>query len=235
VCDEILDLDRLPIEISPLHREWQMSSCDIGRSIAELKAAFGLERCTKHAAVFDNVKLEWMNGQYIRKTDDEIIFQSCLEYLWDMGGIDEDFMATSGTALKRMLGLVKPNLKTINEAGDQILYFLGDVHVYDPEGLKNHLHAGNLPIFEDAAKLIQDDVVFSAMELEDKFRAAAAKVGRKFGEYVHPLRLAITGRTTSPSLFEVIEILGKERCLERIRRFMELIRNNPSGLPPVAP
>lgn len=202
---------------------------------ADLIKNFSMERVNKSPAMFDYAKLQWMNGQYIRKMDDEFIFQCCLEYLWDMGGIDDDFMNTSGTALKRMLGLVKPNLKTINEVGDQILYFLGDVHVYDPEGLKKHLHAGNLPILEESGQLIEGDLVFSAMELEDKFRAAATKAGHKFGEYVHPLRLAITGRTSSPSLFEVIEILGKERCLERIRRFIQLIRNNPSGLPPVTP
>jgi len=196
---------------------------------ADLIKNFGLERVNKAPATFDYTKLQWMNGQYIRKTDDEIIFQSCLEYLWDMGGIDDDFMATSGTALKRMLGLVKPNLKTINEVGDQILYFLGDVHVYDPEGLKAHQRAENLPILGDALHLLEGDRIFSAMEMEDKFRATATAAGKKFGEYVHPLRLAITGRTSSPSLFEVIEILGRERCVERVKRFMRLIQENPAG------
>lgn len=201
---------------------------------ADLIKHFDLDRVNKSAATFDYTKLQWMNGQYIRQTDDEIIFQRCLEYLWDMGGIDDDFMASSGTALKRMLGLVKPNLKTINEVGDQILYFLGDVHVYDPEGLKKHCHAGNTPILEDAVRLMESDPRFSAMELEEKFRQAATASGHKFGEYVHPLRLAVTGRTSSPSLFEVVEILGREKSLERVKRFLDLIRKNPSGLPPAA-
>jgi glutamyl-tRNA synthetase len=213
---------------------WSLDGKTEIMSRADLVKNFGLERVNKAPASFDYTKLQWMNGAYIRKTDDEFIFQQCLEYLWDMGGIDDDFMNTSGTALKRMLALVKPNLKTINEVGDQILYFLGDVHVYEPEGLQKHLHAGNLPILEDAAKLLESDVVFSAMVLEEKFRSAATVGGRKFADYVHPLRLAITGRTFSPNIFEVIEILGKSRCLERIHRFTKLIRDNPSGLPPVA-
>ena len=201
-------------------------------SQADLIKNFALERVHKAPASFDYNKLLWMNGQYIRKADDEFIFQRCLEYLWDMGGIDELFMRASGPPLKRMLGLVKPSLKTINEVGDQILYFLGEVHVYDPEGLAKHLVTGNLPILEDAEKILDEAFHFNAMALEERFRAAATAAGKKFADYVHPLRLAITGRTVSPNLFEVIEILGKGRCIVRLKRFAQMIRTSPGpGIP----
>jgi glutamyl/glutaminyl-tRNA synthetase len=191
---------------------------------ADLVKHFSLERVNKSPATFDYQKLLWVDGNYIRKADDEVVFQQCLEYLWDMGGIDEDFMRSSGAALKRMLGLVKSSLKTINEVGDQILYFLGEVHVYDPVGLDKHLTAANLPILEEAVKILDDQVMFSAPVLENKFREAAAASGRKFADYVHPVRLAVTGRVSSPSLFEVIEILGKGRCIVRLKRFIQMIK-----------
>jgi len=63
----------------------------------------------------------------------------------------------------------------------------------------------------------------AAAPLEEKFRTASTQLGKKFGELVHPMRLAITGRTSSPNLFEIMEILGKDRCLDRFQGFLKLI------------
>ena len=67
---------------------------------------------------------------------------------------------------------------------------------------------------------------FTAMTLESKMRDSASELGIKFAEMVHPMRLAITGRTASPNIFELIEILGKGRCIVRILRFIRMIRNS---------
>lgn len=72
---------------------------------------------------------------------------------------------------------------------------------------------------------------FTAMTLESKMREGAAELGIKFAEMVHPMRLAITGRTASPNLFELIEIMGKGRCIVRILRFIRMIRSAPAHHP----
>lgn len=190
----------------------------------ELIHYFELEDVQKGSAAFDYAKLQWMNGHYIRESHIERIYQLCLEYLWDNDAISETFMRDGGAALKRMIQSVQGNLKTIADVGDQITYFLGEVHTYDPAGLAKHLKPGTVPILEDAVRILDETVVFNEMTLEQKFREESAAKGRKFAEYVHPMRLAITGRLMSPNLFELIEILGRGRCMVRLRRFIQMIK-----------
>ncbi len=203
----------------------------------DLIRKFSLERVVKSAACFDYDKLQWLNGQYIRAADDERIYQLCLETLWDTDAINEDFMRFGGGALKRMIGTVKNSLKTISEVGDQITYFLGEVHIYDSEGLTKWRKADTLQVLQQAIFILEETMDFNAMTLEEKLRNAAAQTGRKFGDFVHPMRLAITGRTASPNLFELIQILGKGRCIVRLLRFVSILKSDiakelsNSGLP----
>jgi glutamyl/glutaminyl-tRNA synthetase len=83
----------------------------------------------------------------------------------------------------------------------------------------------SIPTLEKSAFVMEETMDFTAMTLESRMREAAAELGIKFAEMVHPMRLAITGRTASPNLFELIEILGKGRCIVRILRFIRMIRN----------
>ena len=191
----------------------------------ELIRRFTLERVVKSAACFDYEKLQWLNGHYIREADEERIYQLCLEYLWDADAINSDFMREGGPALKRMVGTVKNSLKTISDVGEQLTYFLGEVHSYDPQGLAKYLLPDTVPLLEQAAWILEDSVDFTAMTLEERFRQNAAQKGRKFAEYVHPMRLAITGKTSSPNIFELIEIIGKGRCIVRLMRFIQMIKH----------
>jgi len=199
---------------------------------ADLIRKFSLERVQKSPAAFDYEKLQWLNGHYIREADPEAVYQLCLEYLWDADAINEDFMRHGGEALKRMITSVKSGLKTISDVGGQITYFLGEVHTYDPQGLEKYMKPAFVPALEKAAFLLEETMDFTAMTLESKMRESASELGIKFAEMVHPMRLAITGRTASPNLFELIEILGKGRCIVRILRFIRMIRNGPAAVPP---
>ncbi len=192
----------------------------------ELVRRFSLERIVKSPACFDFEKLQWLNGHYIREADEERIFQLCLEYLWDADAIDANFMTEAGPALKRMVGTVKSSLKTISGVGEQLTYFLGEVHSYDPQGLAKYMVPGTVTVLEQAVWTLEESLDFTAMSLEEKFRKKAAESGHKFADFVHPMRLAITGKTASPNLFELIEILGKGRCIVRLMRFIQMIKHS---------
>ncbi len=192
----------------------------------DLIRKFGLERVVKGAACFDYAKLQWLNGHYIREADEERIFQLCLEYLWDADAINAEFMREGGPALRRMVMTVKSNLKTISEVGDQLTYFLGEVHHYDPQGLEKFLIPETVPVLQEAVFALQETVDFTAITLEERFRQLAVQKGRKFAEYVHPMRLSITGKTNSPNLFELIQILGQGRCVVRLMRFIQMIKHS---------
>jgi glutamyl-tRNA synthetase len=192
----------------------------------ELIRRFSLERVVKSPACFDFEKLQWLNGHYIREADEERIFQLCLEYLWDADAIDANFMREGGHALRRMVGTVKNSLKTISNVGEQLTYFLGEVHSYDPQGLAKYMTPGSVPLLEQVVWLLEETFDFNAMSLEEKLRKKASETGRKFADYVHPMRLAITGKIASPNLFELIEILGKGRCIVRLMRFIQIIKHS---------
>ena len=123
------------------------------------------------------------------------------------------------------MGTVKNSLKTISGVGDQLTYFLGEVHSYDPQGLAKYMVPETIPILEQAVWTLEESLDFTAMSLEEKFRKKAAESGHKFADLVHPMRLAITGKTASPNLFELIEILGKGRCIVRLMRFIQMIKH----------
>lgn len=206
------------------HLGWSMDGKTEVFAKEELIKRFSLERVVKSAACFDYDKLQWLNGHYIREADEERIYQLCLEYLWDADAINADFMREGGPALKRMIGTVKNSLKTISEVGEQLTYFLGEVHTYEPQALAKFAVPETIPLVQKAIFLLEDAVTFSAMTLEERFRKEAAQNNQKFADYVHPMRLAITGRPVSPNLFELIEILGKGRCVVRLLRFVQTIK-----------
>ncbi len=192
----------------------------------ELIRRFSLDRVVKSPARFDYEKLQWLNGHYIREADEERVYQLCLEYLWDADAINADFMREGGQALRRMVGTVKNSLKTISDVGDQLTYFLGEVHSYDSQGLEKYMVPETVPVLEQAVWALEETLDFNAMSLEEKFRKKAAETGRKFADFVHPMRLAVTGKTSSPNLFELIEILGKGRCIVRLIRFIQVLKHS---------
>jgi len=192
----------------------------------ELIKKFGLDRIVKSAAAFDYDKLRWLNGHYLQVLDNEKMFRLCKEHLLENKIISEEFVQTEENYLRQIIELVRGNLKTISQVDGELIYFLNDAYTYDPQALVKFKVPENAPIFEKVIDVLKETDSLAATVLEEKFRNAATQSGRKFGEFVHPMRLAITGRTNSPNLFEIIGIIGKDRCLERFQRFLNMIRSS---------
>jgi len=190
----------------------------------ELIGKFSLERVVKSAAAFDYEKLQWLNGHYLRAMDDEKMFQLCRDYLLENKIISQKYVQSEDIYLRRVVALVSGNLKLISQIDEQLTYFLNDVYVYDPQALIKFKTAENVSVFEQAIKVLNETDSLAHVPLEERFRKEAVSMGRKFGELVHPLRLAITGRTNSPNLFEIMEVIGKGRCLDRLQRFLNSIQ-----------
>ncbi len=191
----------------------------------ELIKKFGLERVVKSAAAFDYEKLQWLNGHYLRTIDDEKMFRLCKDYLLENKIISQEYAQSQEAYLRRAVGLVRGNLKLISEVGEQLTYFLNDTYSYDPQALVKFKTNENIPVFEQAIKVLKETNFLAPVPLEEMFRKEAVGMGRKFGELVHPIRLAITGRTNSPNIFEIMEILGKDRCIDRFNRFLSGIQS----------
>jgi len=193
---------------------------------------FSLDRLLKSPAVFNLEKLDWMNGEYMRALADDEFVRLVVEWLEkpeDEGGLPPSVARPIGADYtRRMVPIVKERVKLLSKAREMMDFF------YLPEPLD--LDAGVLlgERFKDdrsqAALLVSEALVlaeqtgeWTAAPLEQAYRALAERLGARFRDLAGLMRAAITGRTVSPPLLESMDILGRERCLRRLRDALNLL------------
>lgn len=183
-------------------------------SIQETIEKFTLNRVNKTSAQFDNAKLDWMNGHYIRSTPIEQLTTEVKLFLEKSG------MDLSGVTRERLVHLVKlyqERFKTFQDLKKQITFLFVDMVEYDQAAVSKFLKK------EGVAELLKE--VYSAIfplddfdkeHLEALLRTITEKSGIGFSKLAQPLRVAITGSKASPGIFETMEFLGKEKTLKRL-------------------
>lgn len=182
-------------------------------SLSELVDAFSIEAVGRAGAIFDIEKLNWLNGYYIRALPLEELQEKLQPYLPDA---DPDY-------LRQIIPLVQERLKRLDEAPGLTDFFFRDELEYDSALLVAKKHTAE----ESEAALSRVLATLSAIEdfsvepLENALRALVEELGWKTGHLFMTIRVAITGSTTTPPLFETMAVLGKQRCLARIRRAIE--------------
>jgi glutamyl-tRNA synthetase len=200
---------------------WGTGSDDELLTKPEIVSRFTLEGISGGNAVFNTEKLDWFNHQYLLKLgDDELIvrLRSRLEAAgwWRdaLLGADRDWMV-------KVLALLRPRAKRLNEFIDQIGPFFAAPAEYDPEAVKKHLSA---PGLADHVSALRDAYAgigpWDESTLEITLRRAAEQRGIKAGALIHAARIAMTGRMVSPGLFEMLALLGRETVLERLDRLV---------------
>lgn len=189
-------------------------------SLVELEKIFTLENVHATPAVFDREKLEWINGEWLRKLDIDEVKKRLEIYLKNNGfdADDSDYL----TKVIKAMGNRANKLKDFIEIGR---YFFTDDFTYDEKGLKKRIYPG---VEDRLKKLI---VKFKSLDsfdkenMENALRELSNEFGCKAGELIHPVRLGVSGMTFGPGLFELLEVLGKEKVIERLERFVSYIEN----------
>ena len=196
----------------------------------ELIKEFSLEKVQKSGAVFDMAKLEWMNGEYIRRKSPAELAELCKPFL---GGLlqsqnakrktQNDTLKFKSNHLEKIIVLEQPRLKKLSDITEQANYFFRQPE-YDKELLrwKDMNHEDITASLEQAEKILQDmkEPITKESLQEDFFRAIGD--GDK-GRLLWSLRVALTGKKASPGPFEVIEILGIEETMKRIEVAKRLV------------
>ncbi len=190
-------------------------------STDEIVEKFSLERVGKTAATFDMKKLEWMNGQHIRNLPVPQLRETLVPYMKRAGlpaeGADPAWM-------EEVLALAQQRLPTLSRIGEVIDFFFVEEVVFDPAAVeKVFKKEGAARILEQARGRLAGLEDFSAAGVEKACRDLIAELGIKGGQLTHPVRVAVTGRTTGPGLFELISVLGKDQVLRRIERALEML------------
>jgi glutamyl-tRNA synthetase len=188
---------------------------------------FSLERVSRTAAIFNKEKLDWMNGIYIRALSLDEFAQKVMPYL-ERNLPPEAERPLDKDYLKRILPLVQERAKTLGEVTDLISFFYTDRMEYAPVDLiiKGSDQQATCNAFQLANEIIEK-TPFNAHDLEQEFRALAEKLTIKPGQLFTPLRIAMTGRTVSPPLFETMEALGKGRVQDRMNNALEKVQRMP--------
>ena len=183
----------------------------------ELIASFTLEGITGSNAVFDVGKLDWMSGQYIARMPADQLARAVVpllvrEGLWPAA-------APPGEWLLRLLVLLKPRAKRLIDFVDQARPFLAETVEYEDDAIKKHLGVPRLSQHVNAlAQALRDVVPFDEQHVEAVVRRTAEQQDIKAAPLIHATRVAVTGRTASPGIFEVLVLLGRDRTLARLDR-----------------
>jgi glutamyl-tRNA synthetase len=183
----------------------------------EAVAAFDLADVSSNPAVFDPDKLSWMNGEYMRAMDPKVFRDTVRPHVEEAVGrvLDEDEWARFET----VSDLVQERTRLLPEAGEQVVFLFEDFAEYDPTSWEKVMSKEGVPGILDAAMQRLGAVEsWTAESIEETLREMLETLGVGAGKGLQPLRVAVTGSSVSPPLFESLAALGKEKALERLAR-----------------
>ncbi len=183
--------------------------------LAEVVERFDLPQILRHNAKFDFEKLLWLQGEYCRELPDDRFYELSVHAL-GKAGIDTNQLDVN--YVKAALDTCKGKIKTFSELPAYGGFYFKDEITYDPEAAKKSFVPENKPRVEKLRDAFAKTDPFNAAGLEATLKAVAAELGVKAGVLVHPVRLAVTGNPSGPSLYHLLEVIGKEKALARIEK-----------------
>jgi glutamyl/glutaminyl-tRNA synthetase len=185
--------------------------------IEEIINIFELKNINRRSAGFDLDKCFWMNGQYLLQMPLERFADLSVPFI-DQAGINYG----TREALLPALALVKEKVKHLTDVPGWIEFFFNDDYAYDEASVEKALRAEGalerLHVLGDRLTRLEP---WTAESLESAFKDLATTLGIKTAALVHPARVATTGRSVGPSLYHLLDLLGRDRVLKRLTRTRE--------------
>jgi glutamyl-tRNA synthetase len=182
----------------------------------ELTERFQLSGISGGNAVLDPVKLDWFNQQYLLRLPPEDLARRVKPFLQAAGLWDDAYLDQRHAWFFAVLELLKPRARRLDEFAAIGRFFFTEDIDYDPGAVRKHLKtqgmAENLSVIDAAFAALPS---FDAVSLESVVRGVADELGIKAATLIHAVRVAITGKTVSPGLFDVLALLGRERSHAR--------------------
>jgi len=183
-------------------------------STEEVVAMFELNQINRRNAAFDLDKCFWINGQYLLQMDLARYAELAIPFLEKAG-----ITWPTWDSLEKVLAIVKPKIKMLKDLPEWVAFFFTETFPYDEAAVAKSLTGTSAA---DRLKALSESYAslteWNAATLEATLKETAVKLGNKTGELVHPARVAASGRSVGPGLYEMLEILGKERTLARFER-----------------
>ena len=186
---------------------------------------FTLEGVNPSNPIFDQEKLEWMNGEYIRACDHERLLDLVIPFLIRDNLITREAADQKREWLLKFVSLLKERCKTLKDFVERGKYFFSFDYQYEPKAASKHFNsaeaADRLRAYVDRLSGLDS---FEKPKIEQALRGLADEMKIKPAALIHPVRLAATGISTGPPLFDLLELLGKEEVIRRIEKAAEFIQ-----------
>lgn len=190
----------------------------------ELIEKFDLDRVGSSASVFDMEKLLWLNAHYLREKTPQELGGLVLPFLRQMQLPEKE-----ASFLERAVSTLQPRSRTLKELAEGLRFYLVDRVSYDDQAARKFLTPDMIRPFRLLMERLQALNRFTEEAVEKIFRELAEEMGVKLGKIAQPVRVALTGVTASPGLFEIMDILGKEAVIGRLAQacaFMESLKGS---------
>jgi glutamyl-tRNA synthetase len=184
----------------------------------ELIEKFDLEHLGRSASMFDINKLTSLNSKHIQETSPENLADHLLLHLNNLGIKAQNDKFTQG-----VIKTLQPRSKTLIDMAKAAVFYYKDEIEFDKKAANKFLNSDILDMLQKAKLYIEDIKEYTQEELENIFKQIMEETGLKFGKIAQPLRVALTGTTTSPGIFEMLLALGKQKTLQRIQAAIKLI------------
>jgi len=187
----------------------------------ELIDKFTLENIGRSPGVFDQDKLLALNADHIKTTTPNTLARPLLPFLKE-----RDYEIQDNTFLESVIETLNKRSKTLVEMADSAGFYFEDTILFEEKAAKKFLKTSSLESLNLLIKQLEALEHFNEGNLETAFKSVMELTGLKLGKIAQPVRVALTGKTASPGIFEIIEVLGKERVISRLKNAVTFIENN---------
>jgi glutamyl-tRNA synthetase len=187
-------------------------------TLEEMIEKFSMDHVGKSAGVFNTEKLQDLNAWYIRESSDEFLVEATIPFLQKLG-IEEPDKAI----LRAIIPHLKARSKTLIEMAEGAKFCFDKEILYEQKGDDKFLKKGVVQLLDSLTDALSETEPFDQETLEKTFIRFLEENAVKLRKIAQPLRVALTGKSASPGIFEVMQVLGKEKVIERIRKAVKHI------------
>ena len=191
-------------------------------SINDLVAKFSLDRVGSTAAVFDPDKLLWMNGTYIRELEEGELADRIEEFIsgTELAGLPG---RDGRPSVAELVPLVQEKMKTLADFVSLSDFFFLPLSYEDKALSKLRKDESAPAILDTTGDILAHLEPYELPLIEERLRAAAAEVDIKLGKFLQPIRIAVSGKTVTPGMFETLAVLGRETSIERLKAAVNML------------
>lgn len=193
-------------------------------SLEDTVKQFDFSKMSKKAAIYDVKKLTWLNGQYLSSLPLRDIADAAVPFFKKAGLIDDKYLPAHQEYFDHLVDVVRVRVKTLEELADGASYFFKDFDSYDEKGVKKSFKPEAAALLQKCRDELAALPEFTLESTEACYHKVADELGTSFGKVIHPSRLALTGRTFSPGMFDVMVLLGRDKTLERLDKAIAFIK-----------